>query len=294
MVDLSIVIVTYNCKDYALKCIESIFAQDIGNFQTEVIVVDNASQDGTVKAIREAFPNLRLIKNKENRWFTAAVNQGIRESSGRYIMELNPDTRLLTSDGLNRIVRFLDMHIEAGILGLKIFNPDGTIQADCERFPGLAWVLCHYFLIHQFFPSNPVQRHWRYGDWDRQDTRVVDYISGACMIIRRQVFEEVGFLDENCIMYWGEADFCRTAARKAGWQVVHLAEVELLHHWHGSQKDIPANLRERIAQFCEEDMLYYYRKYYGVGTYQFLSLVSRFRYIVSKIKRVLNIAKKNY
>lgn len=290
MIDLSIVIVTYNCKGYVLECLESIFAQDKGTLQIEVIVVDNASKDGTVKAIAEIFPNVRLIKNDENRWFAPAINQGIRESYGRYTLLLNPDTRLLTSNGLSKIVQYLDAHPEAGILGVKLLNPDGTVQADCERFPGLAWVLCYYFLIHEFFPSNPVRRHWRYGDWDRQDTRVVDYVSGACMIIRRQVFNEVGLLDENCIMYWGETDFCRTA-HKAGWQVVHLAEVELLHYWKGSQKDISANSAKILAQFCEEGMLYYYRKYYGAGVYRFLLLILGLRRIIFKMKKILKVDK---
>ena len=288
MIDLSVVIVTYNCKDYVLECIESIFTQDRGSLRIEVIVVDNASGDDTAKAVAEVFPNVRLIKNAENRWFTPAVNQGIRASRGHYILLLNPDTRLLTSNGLSKIVQYLDTHPEAGILGVKLLNPDSTIQADCERFPDLAWVLCYYFLIHKFFPSNPVKRHWRYDDWDRQDTRVVDYVSGAFMVIRRQVFDGVGIFDEGCIMYWGEADFCRTA-QKAGWQTVHLAEVEVVHHWRGSQRDISANSAKIIAQLCEEGMLYYYKKHYGVGVYRFLLLVSGLRRIIFKIKKILRI-----
>jgi N-acetylglucosaminyl-diphospho-decaprenol L-rhamnosyltransferase len=286
MIDLSIVIISYNCKDYVLKCLESIFTQDKGLLQVEVIVVDNASQDSTIKAITELFPSVLLIKNDENQWFTRAVNQGIRKSCGRYVLSLNPDTRLLTPDGLIKIVKYLDVHPKVGMLGVKLLNPDGTVQADCERFPGLAWVFCHYFLIHNLFPLNPVKRHWRYDNWDRQDTRVVDYVSGACMIIRRQVFDQVGLFDEKYIMYWEESDFCRTA-HKAGWQTVHLAEVEVLHYWRGSQKNISANSAKILAQFCEKSMLYYYRKYYGVGVYRFLLLISGLRRIISKMKKLL-------
>jgi N-acetylglucosaminyl-diphospho-decaprenol L-rhamnosyltransferase len=291
MIDLSIVIITYNCKGFVFKCIESIFAQDREALQVEVIVVDNASEDGTVGAIAEAFPNVRLIKNDENRWFTRALNQGIRESCGRYILSLNPDTCLLTLDGLSKIVQYLDTHPKVGILGVQLFNPDGTIQADCERFPGLAWVLCYYFLIHKFFPSNPVWRYWRYGDWDRKDTRIVDYVSGACMIIRRRVFDEVGLFDENYIMYWEEGDFCRIA-HKAGWQTVHLAEVEIMHHWRGCQKNISANSHAILAQLCEKGMLYYYRKYYGVGVYRILLTIFRLRQIISKMKKYPGLFKK--
>ena len=276
--EVSIVIVSYNCKRYIIECLDSIFSH-AGSINLEIIVVDNASKDGTAKAIQEVFPNVCLIKNNENRWFRPAVNQGIRQSQGRYILLLGPDTRLLTINGLSKMVRYMDAHPRIGILGAKLLDRDGKIQLDCERFPGLVWVLCHYFLIHQIWLSNPVMRRWRYNDWDRQDTRVVDTVSGACMMIRRQVFEQIGLLDESCLMYWEEAELCRSA-HKANWQVVHLADAEVLHYWE--QGGVSITPAETIKALWEESMLHYYRKYYGPVVYWFLLMISRIRRILSK------------
>lgn len=275
--EVSIVIVSYNCKRYIIECLDSIFSH-AGSINLEVIVVDNASKDGTPQAIRTLFSNVNLIENSENRWFTPAANQGIRESRGRYVLLLGSDTHLLTSGGLVRMVQYMDAHPQIGILGAKLLDPDGKIQLDCERFPGLGWVLCHYFLIHQIWPANPVRRRWRYNDWDRQDIRVVDTVSGACMMIRRQVFEQMGLLDERYPMYWEEAELCRSA-HKAGWQVVHLADVEVLHYWR--QGGVSITPAETIKALWEESMLHYYRKYYGPGVYWFLLLLSKFRRLLS-------------
>lgn len=282
-VDLSVVIVTYNCKNYVLECLESIFAQ-AGPIQIEVIVVDNASKDGTAKAIQEVFPNVCLIKNNENRWFRPAVNQGVRQSQGRYVLLLGPDTHLLTSGGLARMVQYMDAHQQVGILGVKLLNPDGTIQLDCDRFPGLGWVLCHYFSIHQIWPLNPIKRRWRYDGWGRQDTRAVDTVSGACMMIRRQVFKQIGLLDERCLMYWEEAELCR-AAHKANWQVVHLADVEVLHYWQ--QGGVSITPAQTVKALMEESILLYYRKYYGLGIYWFLLLLSRCQRFISKVLKTM-------
>lgn len=284
--DVSVVIVTYNCKRYVLECLESISAQ-VGPIQIEIIVVDNASRDGTAKAIRELFPKVSLIENSENRWFRRAANQGIRESQGHYVIFLGPDTRLITPDGLSKMVRYMKAHPQVGILGVKLLDPDGKVQLDCERFPGLSWALCYYFFIHYLWPANPVKRRWRYNGWDRQDTRTVDAVSGASMMVRRQVFEQVGLFDERCRIYWEEADLCR-AAHKGGWQVVHLADVEVLHYWR--QGGISITPVSTIAPLIEESTLHYYRKYYGFLIYCFLLLISRSRHFFLKVIRYI----KNY
>lgn len=270
MIDISVVIVTYNCRDYVLDCLESVLNRK-GPAEIEIILVDNASSDGTVEAVSKKFPVVSVIENKQNRWYRPALNQGIQKSKGRYVLLLNADTRLLSHDGLTKLAAYMDTHPQVGITGAKLFNADGTIQEDCERFPGLGWAICHYFFLHSIWPENPVRRLWRYGNWDRKDTRTVDTVSGACMMVRRQVFEQVGLFDERSLIYWEEPDFCRGAA-KAGWQTVHLAEVEVLHYWmHGGVLNGP---RQTLERMIEESMLNYYRKYYGEIICYFLLLLS--------------------
>jgi len=273
--DLSIVIVTYNCKPYILECMKSILEKS-GSISKEIIIVDNASKDGTVEAILSAYPEVKVIRNETNRFLRPAVNQGIRESHGRYVLWLNPDTALLTPGGFAKMVAYMDAHPRVGILGAKLMDQDGAIQLDCERFPGLLWAFCHAFLIHHFFPNNPVFRCWRYSDWDRKDTRAVDSVSGACMLIRREVIEKIGLLEESCLMYWEEPELCR-GARKAGWEVVHFAEVEVLHHWmKGGIGLVPS---KQVGEMMEKSTLYYYQKFYGnfvAGAIDFLFSVRKF------------------
>ncbi|MDD4939892.1 MAG: glycosyltransferase [Candidatus Omnitrophica bacterium] len=279
--EVSIVIVSHNCKDLIINCVKSIYDKS-ADILKEIIVVDNDSRDGTLEAIRGSFPEVKVIKNSENRWFRAANNQGIRASRGRYVLLLNPDTIILTNDAIGKMARYMDDHMEIGILGAKLINPDGTTQIDCNRFPGLLWVLFYYFLMHNIWPGNPVRRHWRYDGWNRNDTRAVDYVSGACMMVRKAVFDEIDLFDEECLIYWDEPEFGR-AAHNAGWQTIHLSEVEVLHHiGRGGTK---ANSPNQCSRILERSMLHYYRKYYGTGIYLILLMIYNLRrYFISLMK----------
>lgn len=281
--DLSVIIVSYNCKHYVLECLESVYGK-AGPMRMEVILIDNASKDGTAGAVRNAFPEVFVVENEVNRFLRPALNQGVKLSRGRYILWLNPDTRLLTPEGFLRMIQYMDSHPRVGILGAKLLDSDGTIQPDCERFPTLWWVFFSCFMIHSFFPRNPVFRAWRYDGWDRQDTRTVDTVSGACMMIRREVFDQVGLLDETCLMYWEEPEFCR-GAHQAGWSAVHFAEVEVLHHWR--KGGVSGTSPEVLAPLMDQSTLNYYRKYYGSGIYRILFSLFSFRNFVSRlIKRL--------
>jgi len=283
MTDLSIVVVSYNCRDRLTELLRSIY-EYTKSISFEVIVIDNASEDGADKSVKGQFPQVRFIQNRENRWLRPAMNQGIRESNGRYILLLNPDTRLLTPEGLGKMLQYMDRHPEIGILGSKLINPDGSIQQDCQRFPGLGWAFCHSFFINQIWPQNPLRQRWQYQGWDRNDTRAVDTISGACMMVRKDVFERVGLLFEGSQIYWEEAELCR-GARKAGWLTVHFADTEILHYWR--QGGVSVSSRSILQTAMEQSMLYYYRKYYGVIIYAILAVLSWLRMGLFKILKRL-------
>ena len=199
-------------------------------------------------------------------------------------MLLNPDTAIVTWGAFEKLVAFMDGCADIGVLGVKLLDSDGKTQLDCERLPNLWWALFHYFYIHNLWPSNPVIRWHRYAGWDREDTRDVESVSGACMLIRRAVFDQVGLLDENSTIYWEEPDFCRAVLKK-GWRIVHYAEVEIIHHW--AKGGIRKGSSQELARLWEQSMLNYYKKYYGLGVYCGLTALSIARKNLSRIRRVL-------
>lgn len=281
--ELSVVIVTYNSKEAVLQCLKSVFERT-GQITFEVIVVDNASQDGTADAIAGDFPRVLLIRNQTNRWFRPANNQGIRSSRGRYVLLLNPDTLLVTPGAFEKMVAFIDSHPRIGVLGVKLLDSDGRTQLDCDRLPDLVWIAFYYLYVHTLWPSNPVMRWLRYDGWDRNDTREVESVSGACMLIRRAVFEQVGLLDEAVKIYWEESDFCRAALQK-GWQAVHYADVEIIHHW--AKGGIRTGSKQELATLLEQSMLHYYRKYYGPAVWSVLFAMSMLRQSFRSLLRTL-------
>lgn len=291
--DLSVVIVTFNCKDYALDCIRSLFSQDNAS-ELEIIIVDNASRDDTVAALHRLFPSISIIQNTQNLFFRRANNQGILQSTGRYVLLLNPDTALLAPNTLNQMIAYMDKYQQVGILGPKLLDSDGATQLHGDRFPGLLWVIFLYLSLHQLWPHNPIARWKRYADWDRSDTREVDSVSGAAMMVRRKVFEEIGLLDESSLMYWEEADFCR-AAHQTGWKTVHFADAKIMHHWtKGGTSTVESGT---LAPLIEQSMLNYYKKYYGNSVYIMLSAFAGFRkqlrIIFSSVSRLVQHLRTN-
>lgn len=196
----------------------------------EIWIIDNASKDGSVEAIREQFPQVNLICNRVNAGFTEANNQGIRECKGEYIFCLNPDT-LCKEGAIDRMVEYLDEHPTAGIAGSKLLNADGTLQSSCRNFMRTRYlILQHFFPWNRFFPRLAGKLFLTY--WDHSYTRPVDWVLGASLMIRRQCLEQIGLKDESFFIFHEDSDWC-FQARKAGWQVVFVHDAEIIHY--GSQ-----------------------------------------------------------
>ena len=258
--ELSIIIVNYKAGDFLVKCLKSIY-DNIGKISFEVIIVDNNSDDGSIRMVEEGFPQTRLIKNKENFGFAKANNQAIRLSKARYILLLNPDTEIL-SGTIGKMVKFMDSHKDASALGCKLLNSDGTLQPSAYSFPNLIWPLFHLMRIRVWFPTNKLIRralskyftHY----WEHNKLREVDWVTGACIMLRKEAINSVGLLDENFFLYFEEIDWCRRAKEK-GWKICFLPESEVVHHLEQSAK----LERERTHLERYRSMLYYYKKYYG-------------------------------
>lgn len=256
--DLSIVIVNWNTKDYLRNCLKSIYENTKG-IAFEVIVVDNASSDGSAEMVRDAFDGVILIENKQNIGFGAANNVGIKKSRGKYILILNPDT-IIFPDSLQKLVTFLERNSKAGAVGPKILNPDNSIQFECARdFPT---PLTEFFVLstlYKRFPKSTIFGKYLMSYWDHNDEREVNLLSGSCALIRKEVFEEVGLFDENFFMYTEETDLFYRIKRH-GWKVYFLPSAQIIHLWGKSTEQLPY----KMAVEARKTMELFFKKHYGL------------------------------
>ena len=295
MLDLSIIIVSWNVRELLRRCLQSIISNPKSQWPTEIIVVDNASTDGSAAIVRDGFPQVQLLVNDDNLGFTVANNQAIARSRGRYVLLLNPDTEVL-GDALATMVGYMDAHPEVGALGPQLLNPDGSIQSSRRRFPTMATAFLESTILQRWFPDNPVLR--RYYMLDRPDNRTqgVDWAVGAALLMRREAIEQVGPLDEGFFMYSEELDWCHRI-KAQGWKVVYLPTAKVVHH--GAQSSEQLKPFQHI-QF-QRSKIRYFRKHHGawkaealrlflLATYVYQLLEEAFKWLVGH-KRPLRAAR---
>jgi GT2 family glycosyltransferase len=254
VIDLSIVIINWNVRDLLRRCLESIFASRLPGL--EVIVVDNASSDGSLEMLRTEFSHVTLIANSENRGFPAGNNQGLAAARGRFVMALNPDTEIV-GDALRRVVVYLEAHPEVGALGPQLLNPDGSVQSSRRRFPTFVTALFESTWLQGIAPRG-VLRRYTMDDVPDDTVHEVDWVTGACIGVRREVLETVGVFDEDFFMYSEELDWCRRI-QAAGWKIVYLPEAKVIHHAGKSSEQAVA---ARHIHF-QASKVRYFRKYHG-------------------------------
>jgi GT2 family glycosyltransferase len=225
-VDVSICIVNFNTKDDLDACIASL-GRAVSSVSYEVIVVDNASIDGSPELVRTKYPWVKLIANKRNVGYATACNQAIRVSSGRYIMLLNPDT-ILHEGAIDELVRFMDSHKCVAVAGPKLLNLDGTIQYSCRTFPTMLVGLLRRTPLEKLFPSSKAVKRYLLSNHSHDEPMEVDWVSGAAMIVRREAIETVGLLDEGYFMYCEDVDWC-WRMRKAGFKVFYVPTSVITH-----------------------------------------------------------------
>jgi len=229
MIDLSIIIVNWRTKEYLLKSLASI-GQTGEDLSWEIIIVDNGSQDGSGTAVEEVFPAVHLIENDENLGFSRATNQGLRESLGRYVLLLNPDTEV-REGAIERLVSFMDTHSDAGVAGPQLLDSDGSHQNSIANFPSLATELLNQSLLRWLFPKQFPGK-----ERDYAEPVEVDSVIGACMIVRREAMDQVGLLDEEYFLFLEETDWCYQM-KKAGWKIYHVPQAEI-YHFQGKSAEL--------------------------------------------------------
>lgn len=264
---LSVIIVSYNVKHFLEQCLFSVRAASIG-IDAEVFVVDNASVDGSVKMVKEKFPEVKCIANENNAGFAKANNQAIRQSGGEYILLLNPDT-IVETDTFIKIISFMDSHTDAGGLGVKMVDGTGKFLPESKRglpTPGVAF--CKVFGLSRLFPKSKTFNRYHLGYLDKDKTHQVDILAGAFMLMRRSVLDMVGLLDEAFFMYGEDIDLSYRII-KAGYRNYYFPGTRIIHYKGESTKKGSLNY---VFVFYNA-MIIFARKHYSAKNARLFSLL---------------------
>lgn len=223
---LSICIVSWNVREVLRDCLESIRAAG-PEIDYEVLVVDNASGDGSADMVESAFPEVSLIRGRRNLGFAAASNRAIRSARGRYLLLLNPDT-LLREGSLEEMVRFLDLHPAAGGAGPRLLNPDGSLQPSIRALPNMTAALGEHTILGNLGLFRRARSAYLRREFDYGRPAIVEQPMGAALFLRREALDRVGLLDEGFFLYFEEVDLCRRLA-EAGWPLWYNPAAEIVH-----------------------------------------------------------------
>jgi len=253
--NVSIIVVNWNTKALLRDCLNSVYEQIRDDY--EIIVVDNASTDGSKEMVRNDFPKVVLIENNKNRGFAAANNQGMAVAKGKYVLLLNSDTIVL-DNCISNIVSFADKHHRAGVIGCRVLNSDSTLQQTCFMFPSILNLFLSSSYLYKIFPKSRFFGRELMTWWDANDIREVDIVKGCFMLVRREAIEEVGGMDENFFMYAEETDWCYRF-KKNGWKVLFAPVGEIIHYGGQSTTQIPVAMIVQLRL----SILKFIKKHYG-------------------------------
>lgn len=263
--DVSIIIVNWNTKRLLRDCLSSVY-EHTGEVDYEIIVIDNASTDGSAGMVKNDFTQVILIENSENRGFAAANNQGMAVAKGRYVLLLNSDTVVLDNSIANTVL-FADENPQAAVTGCRVLNPDRTLQRTCFMFPSILNMLLSSTYLYKLFPKNRFFGREQMTWWDRSDVRNVDVVTGCFMLVRREAIEQVGMMDEQFFMYGEETDWCYRFWKKE-WTVMFAPVGEIIHFGGQSAAKKPVAMIVQLRL----SILKFIKKHYGWPAY----LIARF------------------
>jgi len=251
---ISVVIPSWNTREYLRACLATLGAAP--KPATEVIVVENGSEDGSRELVEQEFPGVRLIVNARNEGFARACNQGMRVATGDHVLLLNTDTEIRGA-ALLLLHAFLEENPDYGAVAPRLVHPDGTTQRTVQAFPNLWTPLFFSTPFERWFPRSRELRRYFLRDWTQEDSADIDQPPAAALLVRRAVLEQVGLFDETLWLFYNDVDLS-LRMKAAGWRTRYLAEAEVLHHVGGSTRKfgsfVPEWQRNRLA---------FYRKHYG-------------------------------
>ncbi len=258
--ELSIILIGWNDSGHLQQCIPSI-REAARNIEHEIIYVDNGSSDGTLSFINRYFPEINILRNNKNLGVSKARNQGIRKASGDFIWILDSDTEVNRA-ALEDMLKYEKDHTDTGICACKLKDKDGNIQNSCRKFPTAKYKLksaAHSILLKTGFIS-PSEKTLNY-DYDISGSKAleVQYVIGACQLIKKEVIEQIGMLDEKIFYGPEDADFC-LRAQEAGWKVVYLPYTSMIHHY---QRVTTHRIFSKLTYIHIQSLIYFFKKHKG-------------------------------
>ncbi len=232
----SVIIVNWNAKAFLDECLQSLARSDCAD-RLEIIVVDNASEDGSPELVEAKYPSARVIRNSANLGFAAANNIGIARSTGEYVFLVNSDVNV-APDCMETLARYMDARPEVGLSGPAMLGPDGKIGRSCRGFPTLWRMICHALFLDRLFPWSQRFSGYTMWYWKQDSTREVDILGGWFLCARRTALEKVGGLDERFFFYAEDMDWCRRFHLN-GFKLAFVAEAQSVHYGGGSSRVAP-------------------------------------------------------
>ena len=258
---MSVVVVSYNTRDMTLRCLRTLF-ETTRELSLEVWVVDNGSKDGSVEAIGREFPDVFVIENPNNAGFGAANNRAMEQARGELFLLLNSDA-FVHEGALQKLIEYSKSHPQTGVIGPRLQNEDGTLQRSCYRFPSPAHSWRENLWVASLLPSSSRWSDWK--RWPHDEEREVDWVVGACFVVRRAVFADVGGFDERFFMYFEEIDWQRRA-RDAGWKIAFVPTSVVTHLGGASAANGSSGAVEqaRVSESFFQSLDFYAWKHHGM------------------------------
>ena len=254
-INVSIVIISWKMKNLLQSCLQSIYKYTSG-VKLEIIAIDNNSQDGTSEMIEEGFPEVILLKNKENRGVAPARNQGMAIAAGKYVLILDADVELIENTIL-KLYEFMESNPDCGVVGSKLVSTERQLQFSCKRFPNLLSFIFRRLEHFDGIRNSKTLRYHTMQDWDHKEIKEVDYLIGACQFIRGEVIKKIGMYDDKIFYGPEDIDFC-LRIWKSGWKVIYYPFTQIVHH---EQRITKKNIFSSISLKHFIGILYIYRKY---------------------------------
>jgi len=259
--ELSIVIVNWNTREHLIACLESI-REHPPSGEYEIIVVDNASTDGSVEVVRESFPGVRLLPNEQNLGYAKANNQAIGASEGKYILLLNPDVRV-KAGAVDALMKFAEAHSNMAAVGCRLVGSDGRVQKSCRSFPEPLGVFLEYVGLPRLIPRSKRIGTYRMTYFDYTTDAEVDQPMASCLLIPRKAWEDVGPFDEGFPIFFNDVDWCYRAKERC-WQIYFTASAEVIHEGGASTRQAGrAMIRESHRALRRFYAKHYRKKLWG-------------------------------
>ncbi len=255
---LSVCIVNWNTRDFLRGCLESLCQCPPDNADMEVLLVDNASMDGSAAMAEREFPQVVLIANADNRGYAEGNNQALERATGDYLLLLNPDV-VVRAESLTLALRFMEAHPEAGALGCRLIGADGETQRSVRGFPDPGPVLWEFLGLSRLLPRSRVFGAYRMTWFGYDSVAEVDQPMGSFLLLTRTAYEKVGGLDTRFPIFFNEVDWCWRARREHGFRIYYTPDVTVTHYGGGSTRQVKASM----VRESHRSLLRFYDKHYA-------------------------------